>query len=238
MLCRFNCPTSWNTIIANYAPRSIRTLDKCAIFSNVHNPICCISGGRRSCKQRLDVIKARATKEQRALLFQKMKEAGYMWDADKKELKKISQEYPLTPDECIKPAWSEEDNGHVLIISDIIEDKKNEQLYQIGIKVLNKEIAWLKSLKDRFQPQPQKEWSEEDEEMLCSIINVFNGGLTSIPISKYTNWLKSLKDRVKPQWKPSDEQIEAIRIAGVVGTANDSWAMNILKDMYLQLNGL
>lgn len=30
-----------------------------------------------------------ATKEQRDLLFQKMKEAGYEWDADKKELKKL-----------------------------------------------------------------------------------------------------------------------------------------------------
>lgn len=30
-----------------------------------------------------------ATKEQRELLFQKMKEAGYEWDAEKKELKKI-----------------------------------------------------------------------------------------------------------------------------------------------------
>ena len=30
-----------------------------------------------------------ATKEQRDLLFSKMKEAGYEWDADKKELKKI-----------------------------------------------------------------------------------------------------------------------------------------------------
>lgn len=30
-----------------------------------------------------------ATKEQRDLLFQKMKEAGYKWDADKRELKKI-----------------------------------------------------------------------------------------------------------------------------------------------------
>ena len=30
-----------------------------------------------------------ATEEQRDLLFQKMKEAGYTWDAEKKELKKI-----------------------------------------------------------------------------------------------------------------------------------------------------
>ena len=39
-----------------------------------------------------------ATKEQRDLLFQKMHEAGYEWDAKKKELKKIKQS-----------AWSEED---------------------------------------------------------------------------------------------------------------------------------
>lgn len=40
-----------------------------------------------------------ATKEQHDLLFQKMNEAGYEWDAKKKELKKIEQ----------KSAWSEED---------------------------------------------------------------------------------------------------------------------------------
>lgn len=33
-----------------------------------------------------------ATKEQRDLLFQKMKEEGYEWDVDKKELKKLSNE--------------------------------------------------------------------------------------------------------------------------------------------------
>ena len=33
---------------------------------------------------------APATKEQRDLLFSKMKEAGYEWDANKKELKKLA----------------------------------------------------------------------------------------------------------------------------------------------------
>lgn len=37
-----------------------------------------------------------ATKEQRDLLFQKMKEAGYKWDADKKELKKIPKHYDIS----------------------------------------------------------------------------------------------------------------------------------------------
>lgn len=36
-----------------------------------------------------------ATKEQRDLLFRKMKEAGYQWDADKKELRKIQPHYDI-----------------------------------------------------------------------------------------------------------------------------------------------
>ena len=38
---------------------------------------------------------APATKEQRDLLFQKMKEAGYEWDAEKKELRKIKPHYDI-----------------------------------------------------------------------------------------------------------------------------------------------
>lgn len=45
-----------------------------------------------------------ATKEQRDLLFQKMREAGYEWDAEKKELIKIEQ----------KPAWSKEDRKQAM----------------------------------------------------------------------------------------------------------------------------
>lgn len=53
----------------------------------------------------LDTIKPHpATKEQSDLLFQKMHEAGYEWDANKKELKKIEQP---------KQEWSEEDEKNV-----------------------------------------------------------------------------------------------------------------------------
>lgn len=37
-----------------------------------------------------------ATKEQRDLLFKKMKEAGYEWDAEKKELRKIQPHYDIS----------------------------------------------------------------------------------------------------------------------------------------------
>lgn len=51
-----------------------------------------------------------ATKVQRALLFQKMHEAGYKWNAERKELKKLSQsEVTKMDDQEQKPAWGEED---------------------------------------------------------------------------------------------------------------------------------
>ena len=46
-----------------------------------------------------------ATKEQRELLFAKMKEAGYVWDAENKELKKIEQK----PTDKIKPKFKDGD---------------------------------------------------------------------------------------------------------------------------------
>lgn len=49
-----------------------------------------------------------ATKEQRELLFAKMKEAGYEWDAEKKEVKKIEPKNPIVnvpPRELILSIW-------------------------------------------------------------------------------------------------------------------------------------
>lgn len=64
-----------------------------------------------------------ATKEQRVLLFQKMKEAGYEWDADKKELKKIESK-ALDPNKVIE--WLN-DQGCLGWIEDIEVEKFVEQ---------------------------------------------------------------------------------------------------------------
>ena len=77
-----------------------------------------------------------ATKEQRELLFQKMKEAGYEWDAEKKELKKIKQ----------KPSeWSEEDSKRLQRITDFLWYNRKgdtDTIYQ-----QEQDIEWLKSLR-------------------------------------------------------------------------------------------
>jgi hypothetical protein len=76
-----------------------------------------------------------ATKEQRDLLFQKMKEAGYEWDEEKKELKKID-----------KPTkWSEEDEKIRKVLIDyltIVKDEENGSTTFYGIQI-DDIIAWL-----------------------------------------------------------------------------------------------
>ena len=85
-----------------------------------------------------------ATKEQRDILFQKMKEEGYEWNAEKKELRKIEQ----------NSSWSKEDEQNLKgIIATMEEDA---QLPKDTIKRLCK---WLKCIKDRVQPK--QEWSKE-----------------------------------------------------------------------------
>lgn len=70
-----------------------------------------------------------ATKEQRDLLFQKMKEVGYEWDADKKESKKIEQKPQSTwkpSAEQMKFLWryAEQNNYDGSILTSLYNDLK------------------------------------------------------------------------------------------------------------------
>ena len=75
-----------------------------------------------------------ATKEQRDILFSKMREAGYEWDAEKKELKKVEQ----------KPTWSEEDEEILSMLIELVESKEESMEAKVEL------VVWLKSLKDRI----------------------------------------------------------------------------------------
>lgn len=115
-----------------------------------------------------------ATKEQRELLFTKMKEAGYEWDADKKELKKIEQK-----DEKSKMTPFEKEVSE--IIDEAIEDDKG--LFNVCEKLLS--LA-----KDEIEQKPA--WSEEDEKMIESALQFAHEyGRHGLWF-----WLKSLKDRI------------------------------------------
>ena len=98
-----------------------------------------------------------ATKEQRDLLFAKMNETGYEWDAENKELKKISQRMvSAEAKEALydKPTWSEEDEVKINRIVACLEN-----LNVADNDILLKDVDWLKSIKERYT------WKPSDEQM-------------------------------------------------------------------------
>lgn len=154
-----------------------------------------------------------ATKEQRDLLFQKMKEAGYEWDAEKKELKKLSN----TLEECehiehgkyyycIKDYYS---GGHKRASKgEVVQALRGMSMMALGVEA-NEYFIPVKCIVD-----DRHAWSEEDEEAIGMAIialedmydedapNTTYGGY-NLPFNKAAERLKSLKDRVQPkqEWK-------------------------------------
>ena len=100
-----------------------------------------------------------ATKEQRNLLFQKMKEAGYEWDAGKKELKKIEQ----------NPTWSEEDDEirkAIHIYLDWLDGRK--EVAPKGEYSIRDMITWLLKQKPHNVPSSTEllaEWEDVEKRL-------------------------------------------------------------------------
>ena len=133
-----------------------------------------------------------ATREQRDLFFQKMKEAGYEWNAKKKELKKIEQ----------KSSWSEEDEEvHRKCICAM---RASACGFPEEEKFVEQVDNWLKSLKDKVQPQPRQKWSEEDENIRLRLIDYLYGkSRLAKDREDGISWLKSLR----PQNNITDEEL-------------------------------
>jgi hypothetical protein len=146
-----------------------------------------------------------------------------------------------------KSFWSEEDEDNILMIEDKLRDfldyiKKDHTLKKHVKNSLKEEIIenidWLKSLKDRVGCEANctttKEWSEEDEKILSEIIYFFEKGIPTVQhdFRIYVSWLKSLKQRYT--WKPSDKQINAIRLARSFVT-DDFGANPTLSDTLVEL---
>ena len=102
-----------------------------------------------------------ATKEQRDLLFQKMKEAGYEWDAEKKELKKIEDE-----------EYNGEDYGiDSLFHAQRILEKTLGSVdgYQTDDGILSHQCA-ITAVKKLYEQKPA-EWKQENVEELSEFEN-------------------------------------------------------------------
>ena len=123
-----------------------------------------------------------ATKEQRDLLFQKIKEAGYEWNAENKELKKIGQE---------SAKWSENDEVRLKSAITLIKRtslKGNEDIIEAT-------IDWLNSLKDRVQPQNAWKPSEEQMKLLREVQQALLGKDCHNRFVNFMCELKRLKEK-------------------------------------------
>ena len=154
-----------------------------------------------------------ATKEQRDLLFQKMHEAGYEWDAEKKELIKIEQKF--TPKykngDCIEYRGGKYKITKVTVTPhnffydvSLIEVHSDLEEVVISIGMAAEEQMF------KIEQKPAA-WSEEDDEMYKKIETAIDSYYApfSRDAEEMSEWFKNLKDRVQHQntWKPSEEQM-------------------------------
>ncbi len=204
----------------------IRELKKKVIASRTIEYYCCYDGEHfinNSIYSLMDddlVNIYPSTQEQHNLLFQKMKESGYEWDAEKKELKKIEQKPAM-----VEPKFK---------VGDIIRLKDGDGLEWTVEEVLNNGYYTIVcadrddfiQLDDKWELVEQKPvWSEEDNIILSSIIADYErsneewfNAQNSLPHGRKITWLKSLKDRVQPlkqEWSEEDEE-EANYIADFI----------------------
>lgn len=139
-----------------------------------------------------------ATKEQRDLLFQKMKEDGYEWDEKKKESKKIK----MLPTE-----WSEEDELSCFESALFTAFSDAWQSYLLGEEVNVKQ--WAKEQSKELLEAAKEElkghnsaWSEEDKtylDLINTAIKLYytdDKGKENPWRNELLRWLKSLKERI------------------------------------------
>jgi hypothetical protein len=137
-----------------------------------------------------------------------------------------------------KQEWSEEDLSMIGRIRSIIEKYAfSQSAVDVNGELCEKEFIdadnWLKSLKDRVQPQPKQEWSEEDIVAIDCAVEVLSKDLPSLAAS--IERLKSL--RPQNRWKPSDEQMKAL--LWIIENTPKSVDINILlNSLYEQLKAL
>ena len=122
-----------------------------------------------------------------------------------------SEKYGL----CNKTEWSEEDEKHTNSILERLDGmcKKGATFTQTRFAVSEDE-DWLKSLTERFNPQPKQECSEEDEDErirkeLISFVNKYYGEETKKEVLAY---LEKQKEMKPAEWIA--EQKERIRQNG------------------------
>lgn len=152
----------------------------------------------------LGIDKAKpATKEQRDMLFQKMKEAGYEWDAKKKELKKIEQK----PTEWSLPYGKNETAEKLIALAECLEMDGDCLFNELSGNDYGK---FLRVLAIELTEVKPAEWSEEDDVMVNDILRCLPAKSRPEYNQRRVDWIKSIKSRVqsqpKQEWKQENRE--------------------------------
>ena len=153
-----------------------------------------------------------ATKERRDLLFSKMKEYGFEWDAVKKELYNIDSNIDSF---CKNHCKGYKETGRCFADGGCQAKKDAESIWsKEDISKLNKIATTI------YEAGEVQNWWRQSRLIDKETANELN------------NWLKSLKERYT--WKPSEEQIQALEYQ-VHSTYKGSWQYRASKELLEQL---
>lgn len=111
-------------------------------------------------------------------------------------------------------------------VGDIVKSKSQPMLSPRKIISIGKDCYWCEdrgcigfSWEDDLELVEQKsiEWSEEDEEIHRKCICAMRASACGFPeeekfVEQVDNWLKSIRSRVQPQWRPSENELEVLRL--------------------------
>lgn len=154
-----------------------------------------------------------------------------------------------------KPAWSEVDEIGLVDALWAIQQARTIAKEENDMGNIWYAENWLKSLKDRVQPQPKQEWSQNDIDMLDWLIRCCEKEHEELCNDKYGHqdivsdlkrdcrkkwdWLESLKNRVIPKnrWKPDKAVIQILELI-IQGKANPTNYQATLMNLVEQLKKL
>ena len=139
-----------------------------------------------------------------------------------------------------------EDERMIKAITHILYENYTDAAVIKGVEIAEI-ITWLEEQKskvvefDHLKEQKPAEWSEEDEKMrtLCgaSLAYRYNDcGITKGEYDEAIWWLKSL--RPQPHWRPSEEQMEALKEASASWMNQEMGNSELLESLYKDLKNL
>lgn len=165
-----------------------------------------------------------ADQSQKETLFKAMTDAGYQWDVEKKELKKLVDKEQIKKnlqDNNFRrmfeqnPAWSEEDEKTFGYLEDIVNFCYCNQ-YVVNVQTCERVRQLVFRLKSLCF---QSKWSKDDITRINEIIETLNivqanrvrtqrMHYNKATIDKNIDWLKSFKERIQPKQEWKQENID------------------------------